>query len=172
MAETVVQGAHPTPSRQSYWIELIRKEDWWAIWIGLGLVIMAAGLFAVGASVKWLAVAPQKWSHWADSAGQLRQHGLQYVALFLLWAVVFGTGAAAGCFGVGAADFQYRRGAALVGTRVARRVLRQNGDRSARRQSPAHPARVGGSRGHAAGGDRLCGDIRCDLPERRAARSG
>ncbi len=95
MAETVVHGPHPTPSRQSYWIELIRKEDWWAIWIGLGLVIMAAGLFASGASVKWLAVAPQKWSHWADSAGQLRQHGLQYVSLFLLWAVVFGTGAAA-----------------------------------------------------------------------------
>jgi uncharacterized membrane protein YadS len=95
MVEIVVQSPHPKPSRKSYWIELIRKEDWWAIWIGLGLVLVAAGLFAVGASVKWLAVAPQKWSHLADSAGQVRQQGLRYVSLFLLWALAFGTGAGA-----------------------------------------------------------------------------
>ena len=45
--------------RPSVWGELIRKEDWWAIWIGLGVVAAAVALFANGSSIKWLAVAPQ-----------------------------------------------------------------------------------------------------------------
>jgi uncharacterized integral membrane protein (TIGR00698 family) len=94
MAEITARSP-PTPARESFWGELIRKEDWWAIWIGLGLIIAAVALFAAGDSMKWLAVAPQKWSHQADWMGQLRQQGLRYAALFLLWAVIFGTGAAA-----------------------------------------------------------------------------
>jgi uncharacterized membrane protein YadS len=95
MAEVTAQSPHPTPARESFWVELIRKEDWWAIWIGLGLIIVAVALFIAGDSMKWLAVAPQKWSHLTDWMGQLRQQGLRYAALFLLWAVIFGTGAAA-----------------------------------------------------------------------------
>ena len=95
MAEITAQSPIPRPARESSWVELIRKEDWWAIWIGLGLIIVAVGLFIAGDSMKWLAVAPQKWSHLADWTSQLRQQGLRYAALFLLWAVIFGTGAAA-----------------------------------------------------------------------------
>jgi len=40
-------------------------------------------------------VAPQKWSHLSDVRLQLKQHGAQYAALFVLWAVAFGIGAAA-----------------------------------------------------------------------------
>ncbi len=81
--------------RHSPWRDLLRKEDWWAIWIGLGLIAVAVALFAAGSSIKWIAVAPQKWSHLADVTQQLKQHGLQYAALFVLWAVAFGIGAAA-----------------------------------------------------------------------------
>jgi hypothetical protein len=66
---------HPEPVGRKGWLylpdslefamELFRKEDWWAIWIGLGLVAVAIALFANGSSIKWLAVAPQKWSHLA-----------------------------------------------------------------------------------------------------------
>ena len=91
--------AHPAHSqllaRRSRWSELFRKEDWWAIWIGLGLIAAAVALFAGGGSIKWIAVAPQKWSHLADVTQQLKAHGLQFAALFLLWAVAFGIGAAA-----------------------------------------------------------------------------
>jgi uncharacterized membrane protein YadS len=83
------------PVQRSRWSDLIRQDDWWAIWIGLGLVAVAAGLFVAGDSLKWIAVAPQKWSHWSDVATQLRQHAVQYGALFVLLAALFGTGARA-----------------------------------------------------------------------------
>ena len=35
-------------ARSSPWAELYRKEDWWAIWIGLGMIAVAVALFAGG----------------------------------------------------------------------------------------------------------------------------
>ncbi|HEY2683361.1 MAG TPA: putative sulfate exporter family transporter [Steroidobacteraceae bacterium] len=94
MAEIAERAGASLTSRP--WVrEFFRKEDWWAIWIGLGLIIVATALFGAGSSIKWLAVAPQKWSHGADVAAQLRAHGLQYGSLFVLWAFAFGIGAAA-----------------------------------------------------------------------------
>src|SRR6202789_4044777 len=91
--------AHPSPAplsiRRSSWNEIFRKEDWWAIWIGLALVAVAVALFANGGSIKWIAVAPQKWSHLADAGAQVQAHGVQYAALFVLWAGALGLGAAA-----------------------------------------------------------------------------
>jgi uncharacterized membrane protein YadS len=88
------QHTHPGDAeRESPWGELIRKEDWWAIWIGLGLVAVAVGLFLDGGSLKWIAVAPQKWTHPGEAVAQLRQHAAQYATLLALWAVLFGIGA-------------------------------------------------------------------------------
>ena len=84
----IAQSQVHVPKRESAWAEFIRKDDWWAIWIGLGLVVVAAGLVASGGSLKWLAVAPQKWKAWPDAVGQVRQHAAQYLALFALWANV------------------------------------------------------------------------------------
>ena len=95
MAEIVHTAGAPVHARRSPWGELFRKEDWWAIWIGLGLIAVALALFTAGSSIKWVAVAPQKWAHLADLTQQLKLHGLQYAALFVLWAVAFGIGAAA-----------------------------------------------------------------------------
>jgi uncharacterized integral membrane protein (TIGR00698 family) len=95
MAEIVHTAGNPVHANRSPWGELFRKEDWWAIWIGLGLIAVALALFASGSSIKWIAVAPQKWSHLSDLTQQLKLHGVQYAALFVLWAVAFGIGAAA-----------------------------------------------------------------------------
>jgi uncharacterized membrane protein YadS len=80
----------PVNTAPSGWRELVSKEDWWAIWIGLGLVIVAVIAFTQGLSFKWIAVTPQKWSTLADVSTQLQANALRYVALFVLWAVLFG----------------------------------------------------------------------------------
>jgi uncharacterized membrane protein YadS len=93
----LAHSTHPAAIQRSSsrWSDLIRQDDWWAIWIGLGLVVVAVALFAGGDSIKWIAVAPQKWSHGSDVLTQLREHGAQYAALFVLLAVLFGIGAGA-----------------------------------------------------------------------------
>jgi uncharacterized membrane protein YadS len=84
----------PVRRESSGWArELFGKEDWWAIWIGLAIVVVAALLFENGSSIKWLAIAPKKWSALPDVAGQLGSHALQYAALFVTWAVLLGIGA-------------------------------------------------------------------------------
>ena len=83
--------------------EFFRKEDWWAVWIGLALIVAAVIAFADGGSIKWLAVAPQKWSHLSDVATQLQQNGVRFALLFVLWAAAFAAGAAA--LGIGVARF-------------------------------------------------------------------
>ena len=79
------------------------REDWWAVAVGIGLITLAVALFASGGSIKWIAIAPQKWSHLSDAGTQLRAHWLQFLALFALWAGVFT--AAASALGYRARDF-------------------------------------------------------------------
>jgi hypothetical protein len=71
------------------------NEDWWAVWIGLGIIVVAYLLFASGTSIKWLAVAPAKWSHLGQAPSDLAQHLPNYLALFVLFAILFGVAAAA-----------------------------------------------------------------------------
>src|ERR1700676_1060266 len=94
MAE-IAQTVNSRVLARRSWSNLFRQEDWWAIWIGLGLIAVAVTLFAGGSSIKWIAVAPQKWSHLSDVTLQLKQHGLQFAALFVLWSISFGIGAGA-----------------------------------------------------------------------------
>ena len=82
---------------------VLRNEDWLSSLLGLGLIVIAAAVFAAGGSIKWLAVAPQKWSHLSDVAEQVRLNGPRYVALFLVWAILLGAAAAA--LGIGAGRY-------------------------------------------------------------------
>ena len=95
MAEIAQRAPSSLSDQPSLWRELFRKEDWWAIWIGLSLVAVAVALFEAGSSIKWIAVAPQKWSHLAEVGTQLSQNGIKFASLFVLWAFTFGVGAAA-----------------------------------------------------------------------------
>ena len=62
-----IVGARVAAGGESRFGALLRKDDWWAIWIGLGLVVVAIVLVQGGSSLKWLAVAPTKWSHWSEA---------------------------------------------------------------------------------------------------------
>ena len=82
--------ASPSPSRSWF-----RTEDFWAILLGLGLVIAAAILLFAGSSLKWLAVMPVKWTDAGVAVSQLFTALPRYLALFALLAVVLGLGARA-----------------------------------------------------------------------------
>jgi uncharacterized membrane protein YadS len=93
MAE-LIENRGQTLRRESG-LQLFRQEDWWAIWIGLGLIAVAVLLLANGGSIKWVAVAPTKWSHPSEALAQLREHAPRYLALFVLWSVLLGVGTSA-----------------------------------------------------------------------------
>lgn len=90
MSEVQAGLRRGAPARQSTgWNELWLKEDWWAIWLGLGLVLAAYILFANGSSIRWLAVTPAKWSTFSQLGAHFADNVLRYVAQFVLWAVTF-----------------------------------------------------------------------------------
>lgn len=72
------------------WKELWLKEDWWAIWLGLGIVIVAYIFFANGSSIKWITVHPGKWSNFGQLASHFGAHIGAYAAQFVLWLIIFG----------------------------------------------------------------------------------
>jgi hypothetical protein len=76
-------------NQQPRWRELWLKEDWWAVWIGLGLVIAGFALFASGSNINWIAVAPAKWSTFSELGAGLSANALRYAAQFGVFLVVF-----------------------------------------------------------------------------------
>src|SRR3974390_2942146 len=79
----------------SPWRDLLRKEDWWAVWLGVGLTLLAVWLFQTGSSLKWLAVTPKKWSTLPEALADLRTQAPRYLALLAMWSALLGAGARA-----------------------------------------------------------------------------
>src|ERR1700733_2757494 len=71
------------------WRELWLKEDWWAIWLGLGIVLIAYIFFANGSSIRWLAVTPAKWSNFTELEAHFAANYMRYIAQFVAWLAVF-----------------------------------------------------------------------------------
>src|SRR5690606_5643195 len=78
--------ATPVPSG---WCELWHKEDWWAIWIGLAVVLASCALFWNGSSLRWLAVLPPRWTNFAEVVGDLALNWPRYFAQYVFWAAAF-----------------------------------------------------------------------------------
>jgi len=94
-SQTDVAPVDPAAGRVLRSGGLFATEDWWAVWISLLVIVVAWVLFASGSSIKWLAVAPAKWSDLAQITGDFAKHWPNYVALFIVFAVLFGAGIAA-----------------------------------------------------------------------------
>ena len=72
------------------WRELWLKEDWWAIWLGLGIVIAGYLLFTHGSTLGWIAVIPKaNWATFSQLADDFSANITRYLAQFVLWLVVF-----------------------------------------------------------------------------------
>ncbi len=71
------------------WSELWRKEDWWAVWIGLGIVIIAASFFLNDATIKPIAIKPAKWDTFATLITHFKDQFHWYLFQFLMWGVLF-----------------------------------------------------------------------------------
>jgi uncharacterized integral membrane protein (TIGR00698 family) len=72
------------------WSELWLKEDWWVIWLGLGIVLAGYAFYANGSTIKWIAVTSAKWTTFAQLGASFSKDISRYLAQFVLWLVIFG----------------------------------------------------------------------------------
>ncbi|GGB02080.1 YeiH family protein [Puia dinghuensis] len=73
------------PAEPKFWA----KEDWWAVWLGLGIILLAYGFYLSGSSISWIAVAPSKWSTLTQLAGQFSTNAARYLTLLIAFLVLF-----------------------------------------------------------------------------------
>jgi uncharacterized integral membrane protein (TIGR00698 family) len=88
-AAAAADGRGSLPSTVSGWRELWLKEDWWAVWLGLGLTLLGSALFLNGSSLGWIAVTPAPWSTWSELGRNFAHSAPRYLAQFLMWSLLF-----------------------------------------------------------------------------------
>ncbi|WP_054937585.1 putative sulfate exporter family transporter [Moorella stamsii] len=79
----------PAVKTQQGWSELWKKEDYWAIWMGLGVVLGALLFFYAGSSIKPIAVAPPTWVDFSAVTKHFAAKWTWYVGLYLLFTTLF-----------------------------------------------------------------------------------
>jgi len=71
------------------WSDLYEKEDWWAIWLALGIIAAALAFFFLGSSIEPIAVKPPKWDSLAAVGSHFADQWPWYVAQLLMWLSIF-----------------------------------------------------------------------------------
>ncbi len=69
--------------------KLWKTEDYWAVWLGLGIIILALVAFWSGRSISGWAVTPGGWSDLSTLASDLASQFGGYLTIFILFGVVF-----------------------------------------------------------------------------------
>lgn len=73
------------------WGDLFKKEDYWAVWIGLGLTLVAILLWTAGNTfMKWIAISIPGFSDFSDPMSYIGSHLGGLIALYITLAVIFG----------------------------------------------------------------------------------
>ncbi len=90
----LTEGAEGAVPKRQGWSELYLKEDWWAVWLGFSLMLLAIAFFEAGSgnALKALAINPGglKWSSFGQLAGHFSQNATLYLYQFLFWLALFG----------------------------------------------------------------------------------
>jgi uncharacterized membrane protein YadS len=94
MKHTTDDSARMETRQSPGWKELWLKEDWWAVWIGLGLVLTAYVLYTSGSSIDWIAVAPKKWADFTQLSADFSAKSTRYLAQFTMFLTLFTVGGA------------------------------------------------------------------------------
>ena len=73
------------------WSELWLKEDWWAVWLGLGIIFLSLILYSVDLVrvLKFFAVTPPKWSDFGTVVTHLESSWAGYLVLFGGFLIIF-----------------------------------------------------------------------------------
>ena len=64
-------------------------EDWWAIWLGLGLILITLFFFWSGHSIKSWAITPGSWSAFSDIVKDLASNYASWIILVLVFTFLF-----------------------------------------------------------------------------------
>ena len=64
-------------------------EDWWAVYLGLGIVLVALIFFMFGATLKPLAVSPPTWESFSTVSEHFQDQIHWYLLQLLVWVVIF-----------------------------------------------------------------------------------
>ncbi len=66
-----------------------KTEDWWSVWLGLGIVFLAIFVFWAGGSIKGWVVIPGKLTEFGKVWADLTKNAGNYLTIFLLFGSVF-----------------------------------------------------------------------------------
>ena len=69
--------------------KLWKTEDWWSVWLGLGIVFLAIFAFWAGGSIKGWVVVPGKLTEFSKVWADLAKNLTGYLAIFILFGSVF-----------------------------------------------------------------------------------
>ena len=75
--------------RTSGWRELWTKEDWWAVWIAFAIILAGTALFLEGASLRWIAVLPPRWTTFSQVTAHFASEWPRYLGQFVFWLAAF-----------------------------------------------------------------------------------
>jgi len=69
--------------------KLWKTEDYWAVWFGLGVVLLALATYSSGGSIAGWAVKPGSWSTTEALGADFAKNFSDYLVIFVLFAGVF-----------------------------------------------------------------------------------
>jgi uncharacterized membrane protein YadS len=69
--------------------QIFKTEDYWAIWLGLGVVALALGFFFAGSSIRAWAVSPGTWADFSALGADLARKWPGFLSVYLGFGLFF-----------------------------------------------------------------------------------